>query len=163
MYSIKEVAEIMDISAYTLRFYDNEGLIPTLARTNNRRSFTAHDMEWVYLIKCLRSTGLSLAEIRDYVDKWREGDSTIDERHAIILRQKEKVEKELEFIKQQLKDLEKKAAHYEALKRGKKISTYKQRVAELIARHDEHAGSAKKNKARKPPWPAFAKKRREEG
>ncbi|MCC8179660.1 MAG: MerR family transcriptional regulator [Planctomycetes bacterium] len=145
MYTVKQVAEIMDISPYTLRFYDNEGLIPTLGRDNNRRAFTAHDMEWIYLIKCLRSTGLSLAEIREYVDKWREGDDTVEERHAIILRQKQKVEKELEFIKRQLEDLEKKLAHYEALKKGKrKAGTYTQRVQELIASHNRKDSAERK-------------------
>ncbi len=150
MYSIKEVSEIMDISAYTLRYYDNEGLLPNLGRTNNRRTFTPHDMEWIYLIKCLRSTGLSLDEIRNYITKWREGDSTIDERHAIIFRQKEKVERELEFIKQQLEDLENKLKYYKSVKRGKPSSgTYSRRVQELIDSHNKkskHANMAAKDR-----------------
>ncbi len=57
MFTVKEVSEIMGISPHSLRFYDKEGLLPTLSRTESkRRMFSYEDLEWVYNIQCWRAT-----------------------------------------------------------------------------------------------------------
>lgn len=50
-YSIKEVAEKFNISAYTLRYYEREGLIPSVQRNDNgRRVYTDVDLGWLELV-----------------------------------------------------------------------------------------------------------------
>ena len=58
MYTIKEVAEKMDISEHTLRFWAKSGFFPFLTRNdNNVRMFSENDLNWVRIVKCLRSVG----------------------------------------------------------------------------------------------------------
>lgn len=57
-YSIAQVAEKTGLSVYTLRYYDKEGLLPFIQRTERgNRSFTDEDLEWIGLINCLERYG----------------------------------------------------------------------------------------------------------
>ncbi|MEG6584247.1 MerR family transcriptional regulator [Dendrosporobacter sp. 1207_IL3150] len=60
-YTIKQVSQKLDLTAYTLRYYEREGLLPFVGRDNNgNRIFNDHDIEWLILIRCLRDTGMSV-------------------------------------------------------------------------------------------------------
>ena len=64
-FTIKQVAEKLDLTAYTLRYYEKEGLLPFVERdSNGNRIFNDHDIEWIMLICCLRATGMSVGEIK---------------------------------------------------------------------------------------------------
>ncbi len=113
MYTIKQVAEKMQISPYTLRYYDNEGLFPLVTRNENKvRLFSEGDLEWVHLVQCLRDTDMPVSEVKHYVELFKQGENTLKERYQIILKQKEKVEEEILEMNKRLKLLEMKAAHY---------------------------------------------------
>lgn len=89
MLTIKEVSEIMNISPYTLRFYDKKGLFPFVKRNaRNIRIFTESDLEWVYVVQCLRETGLSISKIKQYIEMCVEGDQTIPDRLTLLEKQK---------------------------------------------------------------------------
>lgn len=124
MYTIKEVSELMNISPYTLRFYDNEGLFPQLMRKGNKRYFSPREIGLVNIIQCLRSTGMPLAEIRRYIDAVYEGESTIPERRAMVIKQRDKVKDEIKELKNRLKTLDNKAKLYDCLMAGKDPSRY---------------------------------------
>lgn len=88
MLTIKEVSEIMKISPYTLRFYDKKGLFPFVKRNErNITIFTENDLEWVYVVQCLRDTGLPLLRIRQYIDMCVAGDQTIPDRLDLLKKQ----------------------------------------------------------------------------
>lgn len=88
MLTIKKVSEIMNISPYTLRFYDKKGLFPFVKRNErNIRIFTENDLEWVYVVQCLRDTGLPLLRIRQYIDMCVAGDQTIPDRLDLLKKQ----------------------------------------------------------------------------
>jgi len=77
-YSIGQVAEKTGLSSYTLRYYDKEGLMPFVHRGNGgRREFTENDMDFIDLISCLKETGMSLKEIREFVNMSMEGNVTL--------------------------------------------------------------------------------------
>ena len=58
MYTIKEVAEKMDLSEHTLRFWAKSGFFPFITRNeNNIRLFSEDDLNWVRIVKCLRAIG----------------------------------------------------------------------------------------------------------
>ena len=119
MFSVKQVSKIMNISPYTLRFYDKEGLFPDLTKSSNgRRYFSLNDLQWVYIIQCFRESGMPLAEIREYVKSAKEGDSTVQARYKFIERQKARVTETLETVKRQLEVLDMKTEYYKALMRG---------------------------------------------
>ena len=116
MYTIKEVAEKMDISEHTLRFWAKSGFFPFVKRNqNNIRQFSDNDLEWVKIVKCLRSVGTENKAIKRYIDLCIVGDSTIKERYKIILGTKEKALVQMEELKKQLAILEYKENFYKNL------------------------------------------------
>ncbi|GKU27308.1 MerR family transcriptional regulator [Clostridium folliculivorans] len=95
-YSIKEVSEKLNISQYTLRYYEKEGLIPYLQRNySGRRVYSDNDLIWIQLIGCMRATGMSIAYIKNYVELTVQGKGTLLKRREIILEQKEIIEAEI--------------------------------------------------------------------
>ena len=116
MYTIKEVAEKMDISEHTLRFWAKSGFFPFVKRNqNNIRQFSDNDLEWVRIVKCLRSVGTENKAIKRYIDLCIVGDSTIEERYKIILGTKEKALMQMDELKKQLAILEYKENFYKNL------------------------------------------------
>lgn len=116
MYTIKEVAEKMDISEHTLRFWAKSGFFPFVKRNqNNIRQFSDNDLEWVKIVKCLRSVGTENKAIKRYIDLCIVGDSTIEERYKIILDTKEKALMQMDELKKQLAILEYKENFYKNL------------------------------------------------
>lgn len=72
MYTIKEVSKEYSLSQYTIRYYDKEGLLPFVKRDQfGRRVFSSEDMEQIGLICCLKETGMSIKDIKEYVDLYQ--------------------------------------------------------------------------------------------
>ena len=116
MYTIKEVAEKMDISEHTLRFWAKSGFFPFLTRNdNNVRMFSENDLNWVRIVKCLRSVGTQTKDVKRYIDLCIIGDSTIKERYQIILDTKAKALEQMDELKKQLELLDYKENFYKKL------------------------------------------------
>ncbi len=116
MYTIKEVAEKMDISEHTLRFWAKSGFFPFITRDkNNIRQFSEKDLDWVKIVKCLRSVGTENKAIKKYIDLCIIGDSTIKERYKIIMNTKQKALHQMEELQKQLSLLDFKEKFYENL------------------------------------------------
>lgn len=116
MYTIKEVAERMGVSEHTLRFWAKSGFFPFIKRNqNNIRLFSESDLEWVKIVKCLRSVGTDNKSIKKYIDLCIIGDSTIQERYAIILATKQKALEQMNELKNQLAILDYKENFYQNL------------------------------------------------
>ena len=72
-YTVKQVAEMMEMSAYTIRYYENAGLIPDVDRSGgNARMFSDYTLGWLRLVHCLRMTGLPIEGVKHYIDLCRE-------------------------------------------------------------------------------------------
>ena len=92
MYTIQEVSDKTGLTAHTLRYYEKEGLISGVERTSGGfRQYTDEDLERLSLIRCLKSTGMSIREISRFVQLSREGDRTLKERVEILRVQREQV------------------------------------------------------------------------
>ena len=76
-YSIGGVADKLDLSPHTLRYYEKEGLIPPVSRAGNgRRVYSKEDLNWIQMVQCLRKTGMSVALIKEYIElESADGDS----------------------------------------------------------------------------------------
>ena len=73
-YTVKQVAEMMEMSAYTIRYYENAGLIPDVDRSGgNARMFSDYTLGWLRLVHCLRMTGLPIEGVKHYIDLCRKG------------------------------------------------------------------------------------------
>ena len=125
MYTIKEVAEKMEVSEHTLRFWAKSGFFPFIKRNeHNIRLFSDDDLGWVRIVKCLRSVGTENKAIKRYIDLCIVGDSTIEERYKIILGTKEKALMQMDELKKQLAILEYKENFYKNLIKNKLKDTW---------------------------------------
>ena len=88
--TITEVAKLYDLSADTLRYYERIGIIPSVNRNSNGiRNYTENDCGWVEFIKCLRSAGLPIELLIEYVSLFQQGDDeTMLTRKAILVEQR---------------------------------------------------------------------------
>ena len=119
-YTIKEVADKLNISEHTLRFWAKSGFFPFITRDkNNIRLFSENDLNWVRIVKCLRSVGTENKAIKRYVDLCIIGDSTIKERYQIILDTKKKAYEQMEELKKQIDLLDYKESFYKNLIKNK--------------------------------------------
>lgn len=115
MYTINEVAQMCDISAYTLRFYDKEGLLPFVSRTKSgSRSFSEQNVELIKLICCLKNTGMPIKEIKKYIDMIMEGDQTLEKRKLIMKDHRKEVLRQIDELKKNLNLIDLKIALYES-------------------------------------------------
>lgn len=116
MYTIKEVADKLDISEHTLRFWAKSDFLPFVKRDkNNIRIFTEDDLAWVRIVKCLRAVGTENKAIKRYIDLCIIGDSTIRERYEIIQNTKIKALQQMKELQNQLDLLDYKEKFYQNL------------------------------------------------
>ncbi len=85
LYTMMQVCRDADMTYQTLKFYCNQGLVPNVKRdANNRRVFDEHDLEWVKSLVCLKRCGMSIDEMKAYLDLCLRGESSIPERKVML-------------------------------------------------------------------------------
>lgn len=118
-YSISEVAKMLNVSTYTIRYYDKEGLFPLVKRVNGIRVFEDKDFPWLRMLNCLKNLNMPIKKIKEYVDLALKGDETLKERYDLVLEQEESIEKQIKELKYYKKQIDFKKAYYEkALEAG---------------------------------------------
>lgn len=118
-YSIKEVADMMNVAPSTLRYYDSMGLLPNVKKVNGRRVFEDKDFKWLRVLNCMKNINMPISKIKEYVELAQQGDSTLKERYSMILEQKKVIENELKALEDCYKEFEYKEWYYEtAIKAG---------------------------------------------
>lgn len=119
MYTVKETAELLGISAHTVRYYDNLGLIPGSSRgAGNQRLFDDEAIEWLFVCTALRSTGMPLKYVKEDITLCQKGDSTLPQRYALMLESRKKIIAELHRQEIRLKFLDRKLEHYGKIMNG---------------------------------------------
>ena len=109
-----EVSKKFDISADTLRYYERIGLIPSVNRTaGGIRNYTQEDCNWVEFIKCMRGAGLSIEVLVDYVNMFKEGNSTIAARKELLVEQRRQLSEKISEMQAVLDRLDMKIEGYE--------------------------------------------------
>ena len=90
VYTVGEMAKLLDIPASTLRYYDKEGLLPFVERSSGGiRMFRESDFEWLQVIGCMKKAGMSIRDIRQYIQLAMQGDDTIDTRLQMFHHQRQ--------------------------------------------------------------------------
>lgn len=119
-YTISEVAERAGITAYTLRYYDKEGLLPFVDRNRaGVRLFKDSDYEWLAVITCLKKTGMPIKKIREFIDWCMEGDETLHERLQVFVEHKKRVQEQVQQLTRFMEKIDYKIWYYEtAIKAG---------------------------------------------
>lgn len=114
--TIAEVSKQYNISADTLRYYERIGLIPPVNRNKNGiRDYTDEDCKWVDFIKCMRSAGLPIEVLIEYVTLFRQGNSTIEARKEILIEQRGILEEKINFMTETLERLNYKIDNYDTI------------------------------------------------
>ena len=112
--TISEASAKYDISPDTLRYYERIGLLPTVNRKNSgQRDYDEEDCRWIEFIKCMRSAGLPLEVLIEYVTLFQQGDSTIEARKELLTEQRKILIEKMEAIKATLERLDYKIEAYE--------------------------------------------------
>ena len=121
---IAEVSEHYGISSDTLRYYERIGLIPPVNRNESGiRDYNELDLRRVEFIKCMRSAGLPIEVLIEYVGLVQQGDGTIKVRKEILLEQREQLVTRMKEMQKTLDILDHKIEVYEnaVLVKEKKI------------------------------------------
>ena len=118
--TIKEVCEKFDITPDTLRYYERVGVIPEVHRTKGGiRDFTDEDVAWVENAICMRSVGVPVEMLIEYVRLYQEGDGTFQARRDVLEEARQEVQKNIEKYQATLDRLNFKISRYDvAIKTG---------------------------------------------
>ena len=96
-YTIKDLSERTNLSPNTLRYYEKEGLLPDIKRTKGGiRHYSQENLEWIGLITCLKNTGMTIKQIRQFVDLSLQGPETLKERCELLKIHKQEIEQHIE-------------------------------------------------------------------
>ena len=114
--TIKEVCEKFNLSPDTLRYYERAGVIPEVRRTKGGiRDYSDEDLKWVENDVCMRSAGVPVEMLIEYVKLFQQGDSTIAARRDLLA----EVQKNLDKYQATMDRLNYKISRYEeAVKTG---------------------------------------------
>lgn len=115
-YSIAEVAEKTNLTPHTLRYYEKEGLLPFVDRSDTgNRDFKDKDMEWLELICCLKNTGMSIKQIKEVIALCLKGDDTLEIRREIFISHREEVLSQIEELHKNLDKINCKINYYDSI------------------------------------------------
>lgn len=113
MYTIGQIAAMFDLPVSTVRYYDKEGLFPGLARQSGRRIFSDREVEALRVIACLKSSGLEIKDIKQFMVWTTAGKDTYPQRKALFEARKTIVEAEMRRLQRTLDMLNYKCWYYE--------------------------------------------------
>jgi DNA-binding transcriptional MerR regulator len=111
---IAEVSEKLGVSQDTLRYYERIGLLPRVNRNKSGiRDYSEEDCKWIEFIRCMRSAGLPIEVLIEYVRLFQQGDETIQARKELLIEQRTQLLKRMEDMQKTLERLDYKIASYE--------------------------------------------------
>jgi len=113
-YSIGDVARSTGISVSTLRYYDREGMFPDMARRGGGiRVFSEKELGILRVIECLKKAGMSIREIKEFLNWCQEGDASLEKRQNMFHARLREVERQMEDLQKTLNTLKYKCWYYD--------------------------------------------------
>ena len=112
--TIAEVSKKYELSADTLRYYERIGLVPPVPRNKSGiRDYDTESCQWVELMKCMRSSGVQIEALIEYVSLFQQGDATLDARKALLVEQRDQLVSRMAEMQASLDLLNQKIDRYE--------------------------------------------------
>ncbi|WP_326514582.1 MerR family transcriptional regulator [Clostridium intestinale] len=112
--TIAEVSKMYELSQDTIRYYERIGLLPSVNRKKNGiRDFTEEDCKWVEFIKCMRSAGLPIEALIEYVRLFGQGDETVEARKELLIEQRDLLKLKMEEMQRTVERLSGKIERYD--------------------------------------------------
>lgn len=132
-YTIKQAAELTNLTPVTLRYYDKQGLLPFMERRESGyRMFSDGDIAMLRVIECLKKSGMSIKDIRQFSEWVLMGDDSLQERYEMFLERKKAVEAQMADLQKTLDFINHKCCYYEtAIEAGSEKIHFKAQSNEL--------------------------------
>ena len=121
MYTMIQVCKEANMTYQALKFYCNEGLIPNVKRDkNNRRIFDEKDVKWIKDLVCLKKCGMSIQEMKEYLNLCLQGETTIPQRKIMLKNKQEALQASIQMLKASVDYIEWKQNFYDEVLSGKR-------------------------------------------
>lgn len=121
MYTMMQVCRETDMTYQTLKYYCNEGLVPNVKRDkNNRRVFDEADVKWIKDLICLKKCGMSIQEMKEYLDLCLQGQSTIPRRKELLAKKQDALRASIQKLEDSVSYIDWKQNFYDEVLSGKR-------------------------------------------
>ena len=121
MYTMMQVCKETNLTYQALKFYCNEGLVPNVKRDkNNRRIFDERDVKWIKDLVCLKKCGMSIQEMKVYLDLCLEGESSIPQRKEMLDQKQKELNQQIAELKDCVAYIDWKQGFYDEVLSGKR-------------------------------------------
>ena len=121
MYIMMQVCKEANMTYQALKFYCNEGLIPNVKRDkNNRRIFDEKDVKWIKDLVCLKKCGMSIQEMKEYLNLCLQGETTIPQRKEMLARKQEALRESVKELEDSIAYIDWKQNFYDDVLAGKR-------------------------------------------
>ena len=120
-YTMMQTCKETDMTYQALKYYCNEGLVPNVKRDdNNRRIFDERDVKWIKDLVCLKKCGMSIKEMKEYLDLCLQGPSTIPERKVMLAEKKKALQAQMAELNEYVDYIDWKQNFYDEVQSGKR-------------------------------------------
>ncbi len=121
IYTMMQVCKETDMTYQALKFYCNEGLVPNVKRDkNNRRIFDERDVAWIKSLTCLKKCGMSIQEMKKYLDLCLQGAETIPQRKVMLMQKQESLRETMRQVQESIDYIDWKQNFYDDVLSGKR-------------------------------------------
>ena len=120
-YTMMQVCKETGMTYQALKFYCNEGLVPNVKRDkNNRRVFDKRDVAWISSLTCLKKCGMSIQEMKEYLDLCLQGQATIPQRKEMLTKKQEALRRSIQELEDSVAYIDWKQNFYDEVLSGKR-------------------------------------------
>ena len=128
LYTMMQTCKETNMTYQALKFYCNEGLVPNVKRDkNNRRVFDERDVTWINSLTCLKKCGMSIQEMKDYLELCLQGEATIPQRKEMLARKQAELRDTIRELEGSIAYIDWKQNFYDEILAGKR--SYESNVA----------------------------------
>ena len=121
LYTMMQVCKETNMTYQGLKFYCNEGLVPHVKRDkNNRRVFDERDVAWISSLTCLKKCGMSIQEMKEYMELCLQGEQTIPQRKEMLARKQIKLRETIQELNESVAYIDWKQNFYDEVLAGKR-------------------------------------------
>ena len=121
LYTMMQTCEETHMTYQALKFYCNEGLVPNVKRDkNNRRIFDDRDIAWINSLVCLKTCGMSIQEMKEYLALCLQGESTIPQRKVLLAQKQEALRTSVQELQDSIAYIDWKQNFYDEVLSGKR-------------------------------------------
>lgn len=119
-YTIAEVSKLSGLPASTLRYYETIGLIQPIERdrSSRQRVYSQQDIDRIDGLACLHATGLSLDDMRTYLDNANRGAAGARGDIELLRSQLHRIEAERQYLGLRERYVELKIQYWQAVEIG---------------------------------------------